>query len=157
MKRTPLERRTPLRNRKPLRRSTPPASPRPEPGGEGWAEWEALRAAVHTRSGGRCEAGVVDKCRDRRGDFARLGGHQAHHRKLRSRGGPDEVANLVAVCGYCHDWIHRHPRKATELGLIVPSWADPEVRGLIRPDGSVVLLDTDGGYVPVMDAPQVSA
>lgn len=47
-----------------------------------------------------------------------------HHRKLRSRGGSDGPPNEIRVCFACHDWIHAHPARSTELGLMIPSWGD---------------------------------
>jgi hypothetical protein len=50
---------------------------------------------------------------------------EAHHRKLRSRGGKDTIENLIALHPGCHHWIHQHPEKATETGFMVHSWDDP--------------------------------
>lgn len=75
-----------------------------------------LRAAVHLRAGGRCD---LLGCQ--------LGTEwHAHHRQLRSRRGPDTLANLVALCADCHRWVHAHPKHATLIGFMVPSWDDPE-------------------------------
>lgn len=75
----------------------------------------ALRAEVHRRAGGRCEL------------CAQQLGHvwEAHHRKLRSRGGQDSVCNLVALCPTCHRRCHSHNLWATEQGFIVSSYDDP--------------------------------
>lgn len=35
-------------------------------------------------------------------------GHQLHHKTRRSQGGDDTRENLMWVCGFCHDWLHRH-------------------------------------------------
>jgi len=71
-----------------------------------------------------------------------------HHRKLRSRGGEDTVANLVLVHHGCHNMktssIHLRPGAAEKLGFMVASWQDPEEAPLTRADGSVVLLLNDG-------------
>lgn len=57
--------------------------------------------------------------------------HSLHHRLLRSQGGPDTAANLILVSGTGvtgeHGWIHRNPRYAQTLGLIVPSYSSPEL------------------------------
>lgn len=50
---------------------------------------------------------------------------QVHHRKLRARGGTDDVGNLIAVCPDCHHWIHMHPAESTAEGFMVASWDDP--------------------------------
>jgi hypothetical protein len=153
---TPLTRKTPMKRGKPPKRREPLVSvpPRPKPawaGGEdpeAWAAWEAIRQQAHDRAGGLCEAGITDQCRERGRDFTRLGGHQGHHRQLRSRGGPDTIENVVAVCGYCHKWVHEHPRKATELGLMVRSGADPAAQRVTLATAEVVILTRDGGYWP---------
>lgn len=103
---TPLRRVTPLtRDRqartRPLRRPSMP---------------KGVRAAVYARAGGRC-----DRCRTP----VPADEWQAHHRMLRSRGGRDTLANLVALCLTCHEWVHAHPRHATLHGLMVASWEDP--------------------------------
>lgn len=52
-----------------------------------------------------------------------------HHRQSR-RFGDHSAANLVLLCGSgttgCHGWVHAHPALSREIGLIVPSWADPK-------------------------------
>ena len=73
-----------------------------------------------------------------------------HHRKLKSRGGKDEVSNLVAICHKCHNLgtesIHLNPKKATLKGWMVPTYADTEYYPLHLADGSVVRLDNEGNY-----------
>lgn len=74
-----------------------------------------LRALVKARAGSHCECcanslGAVWEC---------------HHRKLRSRGGQDSAANLLALCRECHRRIHGHPRWATEHGFMVTVNDDP--------------------------------
>lgn len=81
-----------------------------------------------------------------------------HHRKLKGRGTPkrlwDLVENIVILCGSgttgCHGWAHHHRREAEATGWIVPSWADPAEVPLIdllarrfwlRPDGTNSLYD----------------
>lgn len=75
----------------------------------------ALRAEVYARAGGRCEL-----CGEQLGQV-----WQAHHRKLRSRGGQDSVCNLVALDAHCHRRVHGHSLWATEQGFIVASYDDP--------------------------------
>lgn len=76
-----------------------------------------------------------------------------HHRRLRSQGGKDEVANLIAVHHKCHNLgthsIHLNPSKAVANGQIVPSWAEPSEFPLYMPDGSKVLLGQDGSYITI--------
>jgi len=73
-----------------------------------------------------------------------------HHRKLKSRGGKDEVANLIAIHHKCHnlgtDSIHLNPEKATVKGFMVPSWAKPSEYPLHLHGVEVVLLDNEGTY-----------
>lgn len=96
----------------------------------------AVRAVLWERCGGHCEL-----C-----GRALTGGFEAHHRRLRSRGGDDSAANLVAVHPGCHRWIHANPAEATKGGFMVPSWADPAETTIrymgvatvwLRPDGTV--------------------
>jgi hypothetical protein len=43
----------------------------------------------------------------------------AHHRRPRSAGRDDSPANLLALCGRCHDHIHLGPAEAKLLGRII--------------------------------------
>jgi len=74
-----------------------------------------------------------------------------HHRKLKSRGGKDEVSNLVAICHPCHnlatDSIHLNPAKATLKGWMIPSYADTQMYPLHLANGDVVRLDNEGNYI----------
>ena len=46
------------------------------------------------------------------------GGHlDPHHWLPRSRGGRDELDNLVSVHRLCHRYIHEHPTEARERGF----------------------------------------
>ena len=71
-----------------------------------------------------------------------------HHRKLRSRGGKDEVCNLIWVHHKCHnlgtDSIHLNPEWAEDKGYMVPSWRAPHEMPMLYPDGYFVLLENDG-------------
>jgi hypothetical protein len=49
-----------------------------------------------------------------------------HHRKLRSQGGGNEWANLLPLCYWHHDAIHRQPAIAHAAGLIVARNEDPK-------------------------------
>ena len=74
-----------------------------------------------------------------------------HHRKLRSQGGKDSLANLIGLHSSCHNIapssVHQNPSLAYERGWMVPSWGDPETWPLTLPDGSQVLLTSE--YEPV--------
>ncbi|WNM65444.1 HNH endonuclease [Microbacterium phage Phonegingi] len=77
-----------------------------------------------------------------------------HHRQRR-RSGDHSPANLILLCGSgttgCHGWAHAHPAEARAVGLIVPTWTQPEFvpvltwRGWLRlvPDGSTLDLSTN--------------
>ena len=97
-----------------------------------------IAETVLDRAGGYCEL-----C-GRPGDLA------LHHRKLRSQGGEDEPANLVAIHHHCHNLgtnsVHLNPAMAKKTGFIVPSWAEPTEYPLTLSDGCKVLLDNLGGY-----------
>jgi hypothetical protein len=77
-------------------------------------------------------------------------GWALHHRKLKSRGGKDEVSNFVALHHECHnlgtDSVHSNPCWADQLGLMVGSWQDPWECPLTLPDGTIVILDNEGNY-----------
>lgn len=98
------------------------------------------RGIVFARSKGYCE-----KCGNQLGDNFAL-----HHRKLKSRGGKDAVSNFLALHHGCHngftDSVHFNPKKAEEMGYMVPSWASPEDWLLTLPDGRIVALAEDGTY-----------
>lgn len=82
-----------------------------------------VRQAVIDRSGGIC-----DLC----GCHYTVATQHVHHRKLRSRGGDDSMANLVAVCWSCHFSIHQSPAQATAWGFMVASWDDPAKVPILR-------------------------
>lgn len=44
---------------------------------------------------------------------------ERHHRKFRSRGGTDDPANLIDLCGTCHRYVHGHDRWARTVGLSI--------------------------------------
>jgi hypothetical protein len=78
-----------------------------------------------------------------------------HHRQLRSQGGKDELANLMAVHHKCHnigtDSIHLNVKKSIDNGWIVPSWADPCATPLRYQSSAIVVLSNDGQTTPVVD------
>lgn len=75
--------------------------------------WKALRQNIIERDGGHC---VMCPAMD---------GLDPHHRKLKSRGGMDEHANLITLCRKHHDLAHHNPAWAEAVGLLCPSWAVP--------------------------------
>ena len=94
--------------------------------------------AVLKRAEGHCEV-----C-----GFSLAGDYALHHRKLKSRGGKDSIANVICIHHDCHNLasysIHLNPAKAERKGWMVASWQDPEEAPMVRPDGSSVLLKDDG-------------
>lgn len=62
-------------------------------------------------SQGRCQAGIDGVCV--------ANATAVHHKLLRSQGGTDQPSNLMAVCCFCHFWIHDHPIEAARLGFII--------------------------------------
>lgn len=99
-----------------------------------------LRGLAYSRSVGYCE-----KCGRQLGESWAL-----HHRKLKSRGGKDEITNVLALHHECHnmatDSVHSNPNKATETGHMVPSWEDPAECPVMLANGSSVILTPLGTY-----------
>lgn len=159
-RRTPLEATTPLERRKPiaqgdgLKRSKRPRAKRDTPRRGRIvldpAARQQLRQAVYDRAGGLCEAGLTPDCPGRLDRHA----FEWHHRKLRSQGGDDVIANSLCVCSGCHSWAHAHPAEAKSAGVIVPRWADPAAYALTLPDGRIVRLSDR--YDPVFDVPNTT-
>ena len=92
------------------------------------------RAALSERSGCMCEI-----CGSSRAT-------NWHHRKNRSQGGNDGLANAMHLCGSgttgCHGWVTEHPEQAAENGWCLKSYQDPEqVAVLVR--GQLMLLRDD--------------
>jgi 5-methylcytosine-specific restriction endonuclease McrA len=77
--------------------------------------WAAVRKVVWERARGRCE-----RCET--GLYVTT--WHAHHVKLRSRGGTDDPANLVALCPPCHRWVHANPTLAENEGWMLASWLE---------------------------------
>jgi 5-methylcytosine-specific restriction endonuclease McrA len=90
-----------------------------------------LRLVVFARAAWRCQAAAVlaTRCTTRTGDaFDPRALEQlleAHHRMMRSQGGPDTLENLIATCPGHHDQIHAHPEDSYRLGLLIRSWQGP--------------------------------
>lgn len=108
-----------------------------------------VRPLLVERCGGNCErCGVVLPIED--GLSQRLV-FEAHHRLMRSRGGGDGAANLVALDAQCHRWVHAHPHQAELEGYMLPSGSDPTVcvvqlrhwPCLLADDGTFTELDLD--------------
>lgn len=79
---------------------------------------EELRDAALKRDHWQCQA----HARDFALDLPCAGRPHAHHVRLRSHGGPDELDNLLTLCARHHDHAHNGDRRGAELaGVIVRS------------------------------------
>ena len=118
MRHSPIQRRTPLARAS--RGNSAPSQAKPATKTKRLKEYEAeFREAsklVKARSQGRCEFVKIAGCLFRGCTEQAV---HVHHRKLRSQGGGDEIENLVHLCVPCHGYLHNHPEKARELGLIL--------------------------------------
>lgn len=136
MKRTEIKRKSPMRRR--------PSTTASKPKGRGKGhEWTAIKQQVHDRDGwccARCGIPVI------KAEPSVLRAAHAHHRRLKSHGGPDLVANLITLCTVCHDWAHGHPALARLAGLIVDSAEGFEIMPVRFGDGSLRFLLPDGSY-----------
>lgn len=76
-------------------------------------DWKTMRAGLAERSEGLCE-------RPGCGRWIPYGieNENVHHVLLRSKGGKDELENLLAVCRDCHSWIHNNPKAAKAEGVL---------------------------------------
>lgn len=99
-------------------------------------EWAALRRQVFDRDNGSCV--VCGKTLDP--DW-----WECHHRRYRSRGGRNELCNLVAVCpNPCHLTIHSRSYDALAVGWAVSRYgAGPELVPVLYADGCKRLLTND--------------
>lgn len=95
------------------------------PKNRGKNQYAKARRAVYVRSQGRCEARCCDGCT---GQY-----EHAHHVRRRSQGGSDTARNLVAICGPCHRWVHDHPVRARELGLLARMFDPAPAVGMVVP------------------------
>ena len=104
--------------------------------------WKLLREQVLSRCKGYCEKCGFPLCED---DFA------LHHRKLKSRGGKDEIQNLLALHHACHNTgtnsVHLNVKEATEKGWIVSTRGIPEEVPVTLFDEASVILTVEGTYI----------
>lgn len=108
--------------------------------------WIVLRELALARCSGYCEL-----CGNAVTDTFAL-----HHRLLRSRGGKDEIQNLIVLHHHCHNTgtnsVHLNVKRATETGHIVPTRQNPAEYPLTLADGSIVTLTPEGTYEYVRKA-----
>lgn len=100
MKRTPLKRRKPLRkmSEKIRARQIHAASP---------------RTAAHDRDGWKCQGparGLPGECWPH--------SHVVHAHHINQDRNDNRVENFISLCPRCHSWVHDHPARAYELGLL---------------------------------------
>ena len=100
--------------------------------------WERLRDETFERCENHC-----DLC----GFPLEADWFDAHHRKARSQGGQDATTNLVALHRACHKWVHENPAKATVVGFICPSWANPSIWP-VRVHGDMYMRPIGTRWVP---------
>jgi hypothetical protein len=115
----PLRRLTPLRARSTLKRSAP--LERSTPLARQLRRTTGKRKALGVPSDIKAQVLARDAgCRASRlvADVRCWGPVDPHHVLRRSQGGPDTVDNLIAVCRAHHDWIHQHPARSYDLGLL---------------------------------------
>lgn len=77
-------------------------------------ELNKMAPLVLARATNLCEA-RLQKCQGRAQRIP-------HHRKLRSQGGTNSLANLLAVCWSCHDYIHRNPAWSYDHKFLLHSY-----------------------------------
>ena len=69
---------------------------------------------------------------------------EAHHRRLRSQGGPDEAANLLSIDHQCHWRAHHWRDWARDRGYIVHAGSDFAIRPVWRHGQSWQIPTPDG-------------
>lgn len=120
----PLSSRSRLSSNGRLKRTPPPVFKPPRPKSLPKSLPKTLRDIVWARDEGRCVMcglALPDK------------GWECHHRVLRSQGGRDEPANLLALHGpTCHTKAHQNPTWAKRRGYIVHPSTDPATRPVLR-------------------------
>jgi len=103
------------------------------------------RRDVIERDAGRCQ-----RC----GAVVLSAARSVHHRLARSRGGRDNPANLILLCGTgtagCHGWVHAHPRQARATGLTVMTGRDPALVPVLTGPRGEVLLGDDWTVTPAL-------
>ena len=86
-----------------------------------------VRAAVRSRSRGRCEIRLPG-C---------SGGAASMHHRLKRRAGVHTLENILHTCANCHTAspaaLHRNVAWARRVGLIIDSWDGPQATEWVRP------------------------
>jgi hypothetical protein len=112
VKRSPIKRKTPLK-RTAMARAKARLVSDPKPLSarrrRQLPNYSQVREVVFERAGWRCEI-AHEGCTGR--------AEHCHHRLMRSAGGKDEAANLLAACHRCHEHIHANPALSYEHGWL---------------------------------------
>jgi hypothetical protein len=76
--------------------------------------------------------------------------YSVHHRKLRSQGGDNGLANLITLCGSGttgdHGWCHANPAAARDGGWIVRGVDDPLLVPVAHFERGLIFLFGDGSW-----------
>jgi 5-methylcytosine-specific restriction endonuclease McrA len=96
----------------PKRKKRPKPLPRHSAKGEAYEdELAEVKLAVFARAKYRCEIGL---------EGCTVGiTSTPHHRKRRTQGGPNTMANLLACCEPCHTKVHKNPEFSYARGLLI--------------------------------------
>ncbi len=118
MKRTPLKRGKPLKRGGPLKRKTRLVPVSKKRRAVSTQRQRMVRDELDQRP--QCEAGPVIGSNNQFLSRQCTGrAIELHEPLTRARGGSIlDPTNTVAICRMCHNWIHDHPKLATELGLL---------------------------------------
>lgn len=81
------------------------------------ALWRAAKEAALERDQYDCQADARGLHGDCRGPL------EIHHVLPRSRGGKNDLANLITLCRHHHYTVHAYPARSYELGLLARSAA----------------------------------
>jgi 5-methylcytosine-specific restriction endonuclease McrA len=79
-------------------------------------DWVAMCRTMSERTGNGLGGGACERCGR---PIYPVEPINVHHKKSRSRGGPDEPANLACLCLPCHNWAHNFPAEARKEGFTV--------------------------------------
>jgi len=116
MKRSgPLKRSTPLQRKQAMARH-PTALRRSSGKRRGSPVSTETREQITDRDRGCVGARLVT-------EIACWGPLDPHHILRRSQGGTNDPDNLVTLCRAHHDWVHAHPARSVDLGLLRRAWS----------------------------------
>lgn len=105
MKRTPLKRKTPLKRGKGLAKASK-------------ARKLIQAQYVRQRNAFLKKNCMCEACLEFR--MVRRDANDVHHKQGRTGNLLLDESKWMAVCRYCHDWIHDNPKEATARGWLIP-------------------------------------